>query len=214
MANNMGQIIKDLRTQKGLTQDELAKIVGVQRSAIAKYELGIVDNMKRTTIEIMANFFNVSPTYLMGLEEEKENSNILKDLLIIPVVGKIRAGEPILVEENIEDNFFISASMYNLHSPDGLFFLKVIGNSMNNVIPEGGYALIRQQDTAENGDVVVAIVNGNNEATLKRFKQINDTIIILEPDSTNPDYKEIIIDLTKTDFKIIGKVIGEFKRWN
>lgn len=213
MSENMGVIIKKLRLEKGITQEELAKVVGLQRSAIAKYELGIVDNMKQTTIKIMADYFNVKPSYLMGLED-KEPNNILRDLLMIPVIGKIRAGEPILVEENIEDNFFISRSMYNLNSSDGLFFLKVIGDSMNNVIPNGGYALIRQQDTAENGDIVVAIVNGDNEATLKKFKQLDNNFVMLEPDSTFNEYQPLIINLKDTEFKIIGKVIGDFKKWS
>ena len=104
MADNMGNIIKKLRLQKGITQEELAKIVGLQRSAIAKYELGIVDNMKQTTIKLMADYFNVKPSYLMGFEEEQP-TNIYSDLLIVPLIGKIRAGEPILAAENIEDDF-------------------------------------------------------------------------------------------------------------
>lgn len=213
MAENMGNIIKKLRIEKGITQEELAKVVGLQRSAIAKYELGIVDNMKQTTIKIMADYFNVKPSYLMGLEEEQPK-NIFTDLLYIPLVGKIRAGEPILAEENIEDNLVISCSMYNLHSAEGLFFLKVIGDSMNNIIPNGGYVLIRQQDTAENGDIVVAVVNGDNEATLKRFKQLDNNFVMLEPDSTFNEYQPLIINLKDTEFKIIGKVIGDFKKWN
>lgn len=213
MAENMGNIIKKLRMEKGITQEELAKVVGLQRSAIAKYELGIVDNMKQTTIKIMADYFNVKPSYLMGFEEEQP-VNILKDLLYIPLVGKVRAGEPILAEENIEDNLVISRSMYNLHSSEGLFFLKVVGDSMNNVVPEGGYVLIRQQDYAENGDIVVAVVNGDNEATLKRFKDLDNGFIMLEPDSNYEEYKPIIINLRDTEIKILGKVIGDFKKWN
>lgn len=212
---NMGDRIKQLRIERGLTQEELGKVIGVQKSAIRKYEAGVVQNLKRSSIEKLANFFGVKPSFLMCLENEQEKkpNNILKDLLMIPVVGKIRAGEPILAEENIEDNFFISASMYNVHSPDGLFFLKVIGNSMNNVIPEGGYALIKQQDTAENGDIVVAIVNGDNEATLKRFKDLDNGFIMLEPDSSYEEYKPLIINLRDTEIKILGKVIGDFKKW-
>ena len=195
-----------------MTQEDVGKVIGVSKATIMKYEKGIVSNMKRSSIATLADFFNVSPTYLIGLEEQ-QTTNILKDLLYIPVVGKIRAGEPILAEENIEDNLVISCSMYNLHSADGLFFLKVVGDSMNNVIPNGGYALIRQQDTAENGDIVVAIVNGDNEATLKRFKQIDNNFVMLEPDSSFNEYQPIIINLKDTDFKIIGKVIGDFKKW-
>lgn len=213
MVSDMGARIKQLRLEKKATQEDVGKVIGVSKATIMKYEKGIVSNMKRSSIAKLAEYFNVSPTYLMGMED-KEPANILKDLLILPVIGKIRAGEPILAEENIEDNLVISCSMYNLHSPDGLFFLKVIGDSMNNIIPNGGYALIRQQDTAENGDIVVAIVNGDNEATLKRFKQIDDMFVMLEPDSTSNEYHPLIINLKETEFKIIGKVIGDFKKWS
>ena len=213
MSSDMGAILKQLRLEKKATQEEVGRVIGVSKATIMKYEKGIVYNMKRSSIEKLADYFNVSPTYLLGLQETQP-TNLLKDLLIIPVVGTIRAGTPILAEENIEDNFFISCSMYNLHSPDGLFFLKVIGDSMNNIIPNGGYALIKQQDTAENGDIVVAIVNGDNEATLKRFKQIDDMFVMLEPDSTSNEYHPLIINLKETEFKIIGKVIGDFKKWN
>ena len=68
----MGDIIKQLRLQHNMTQEELGKHIGVQKSAIRKYESGLVENMKRTSIQKMADLFNVSPTYLMGLED---NSN-------------------------------------------------------------------------------------------------------------------------------------------
>ena len=207
MADNMGNIIKKLRLQKGITQEELAKVIGVSKATIMKYEKGIVYNMKRSSIAKLADYFGVSPTYLMGLEE-KQPSNILSDILIIPLIGKIRAGEPILATENIEEDLFISSSMYNVNSADGLFFLRVIGDSMNKVISHGGYALIKQQDYAENGDIIVAIVNNEEEATLKRFKQLDNNFIMLEPDSTNDEYKPIIINLKETNFKILGVLIG------
>jgi len=72
---DMGKIIRQLRLQKGLTQEELGKIIGVQKSAIRKYESGTVENMKRSSIKKLADFFNVSPSYLMGLEET-QNDNL------------------------------------------------------------------------------------------------------------------------------------------
>lgn len=65
----MGDIIKQLRLQRGITQEELGNVIGVQKSAIRKYESGKVENMKRSSIKKMADFFNVSPSYLMGMEE-------------------------------------------------------------------------------------------------------------------------------------------------
>ncbi len=66
--NDMGAIIKRLRLQKGLTQEELGEIIGVQKSAIRKYESGMVQNMKRSSIKKLADFFEVTPSYLLGYE--------------------------------------------------------------------------------------------------------------------------------------------------
>jgi len=68
----MADRIKFLREQAGLTQEELGEKIGVQKSAIRKYEKGEVKNMKRSSIRILSDLFNVSPTYLMGWDDEKE----------------------------------------------------------------------------------------------------------------------------------------------
>lgn len=65
----MGDRIKELRIKSGLTQEELGRLIGVQKSAIRKYEAGAVENIKRTSIKIMADAFGVTPTYLMGLDD-------------------------------------------------------------------------------------------------------------------------------------------------
>lgn len=72
----MGEIIKQLRKAHNLTQEELGKRLGVQKSAIAKYEKGRVENIKRSTIQAMATLFDVSPCYLMGWADvPKPNTN-------------------------------------------------------------------------------------------------------------------------------------------
>lgn len=209
-------IVKKLRKEYGLSQDELSKRIGVARSSVANYENG--QNFPSTDILLkLSKVFYCSVDYLLGKTNER-NSNVQIDnsdkLFLVPIIGKITAGEPILADENIEDYFPVSASMYNLTTSDGLFFLKVVGDSMNNVIEDGSYALIKKQDTAENGDIIVALVNGDNEATMKRFEQINNALVALKPDSTNKDYSVRYIDLATTEFKIIGKIIGKFKSMN
>lgn len=67
----MGEIIRSLRKEAGLTQEELGLKIGLKKSAIAKYENGKVKNIKRSTIKEMANLFNVSPIYIMGLSNNK-----------------------------------------------------------------------------------------------------------------------------------------------
>jgi transcriptional regulator with XRE-family HTH domain len=66
----MAETIRMLRMQRGITQEELGNILGVQKSAIRKYESGMVENIPRSSIKKMADFFNVSPSYLMGWDEE------------------------------------------------------------------------------------------------------------------------------------------------
>ncbi len=70
---DLGKIIKQLRIENGYTQEELGKLIGVKKAAIHKYESGIVQNMKRTTIGKLANIFNVSPSYLLGYTDNNIN---------------------------------------------------------------------------------------------------------------------------------------------
>lgn len=208
--------LKLLREEKNMTQAEIAQIIGVTSQAYGLYENGKRD-ISTENLKVLSNFYNVTTDYILGNSNER-NSNVQYDpnakVYSVPIVGKIRAGEPILAEDNIEGYFPILPSMYNADSTQDLFCLEVIGDSMNNVIEEGSYALIKKQDTAENGDIVVALVNGDNEATLKRFEQINNALVALKPDSTNKEYSVRYIDLSTTEFKIIGKIIGKFKAMN
>lgn len=73
--NIMGKRIKECREQAGLTQEELGEKLGLQRAAINKYEKGHVENMKRATIKRMADIFDVSPSWLMGFDEEYQEQD-------------------------------------------------------------------------------------------------------------------------------------------
>jgi repressor LexA len=207
--------IKQLRNEKNITQEVLGKLLGLEIAGISKLETGRVP-LKDDYIIKLANFFDVSTDYLLGKSDtrkEQLHSNISSKLFNIPILGRVPAGDPILVDENIEGYLPIDPSMYGITSPDGFFFLRVAGESMNKLVKNGSYVLVRKQETAEDGDVIVAIVNGDDEATLKRFKQLNNDFIALEPDSSNENFKPIIINLKDTNFKVIGKVIGDFKKW-
>ncbi len=134
-------------------------------------------------------------------------------LFLIPILGRVPAGEPLLADENIEGYLPIEPSMYNIDKPDGFFFLIVQGESMNKVVTNGAYVLVRKQDFCDDNDVIVAMVNGDNEVTLKRFKDLGNGFIELKPESTCSEFSSRIVNTKETDFKIIGKVIGDFKRW-
>ena len=132
-----------------------------------------------------------------------EMSNNKKEMLNIPIVGKVTAGAPILATENIEDTFPIPID-YIKHN-DELFILKVTGDSMINVgINDGDYAIIEKAPTAENGNIVVALID--NEATIKTFYKEKDHIR-LQPE--NNTLSPIIVK----DCIILGKLVGLFRAY-
>ena len=75
----MGDRIRELRIKSGLTQEELGRLIGVQKSAIRKYEAGAVENIKRSSIQIMADTFGVTPTYLMCLDDRPATIALSRD---------------------------------------------------------------------------------------------------------------------------------------
>ena len=125
-----------------------------------------------------------------------------------PVYGRISAGQPNWAEECIEGRLPIDVNLMNIINPEECFFLRVNGESMNKLIKNGAYALIRKTDVVENGDIAVVLVNGY-DATLKKFSKQGD-LIILEPLSNDPSFTTQVYG-NDTEIKIIGKYIGKME---
>lgn len=118
----------------------------------------------------------------------------------VPIVGVVACGVPLLAQENIEGHVDVSDKI--ARRPHNYFILKAKGDSMNLAgIDDGDLLLVRQQPTAQNGEIVVALID--DDATVKRLK-IFDDYIKLEPESKNPDNKSIILE---RDFQIQGVVV-------
>ena len=142
------------------------------------------------------------PTKPRAIEIVDDNFNLTRrELVNVPVVGRVAAGEPILAVENVENYFPIPAEfMPNSQT----FMLNVKGESMINAgILDGDQILVQQQSTAENGDIVVALID--DSATVKTFYK-EDGCYRLQPE--NDTMEPIIV---KDDLKILGKVIGVFR---
>lgn len=128
---------------------------------------------------------------LMDRKTEPDNNSV-----VVPLLGQVAAGQPILATENIVDNISWSKNL----SATPSFALSVKGDSMiEDGILDGDIVMVRQQPTAENGDIVVALIE--DEATVKRFYLEPDRIR-LEP--ANPGYSPIYT----TEASILGKVVG------
>lgn len=125
-----------------------------------------------------------------------------------PVYGQISAGQPNWAEECIEGRLPIDPNMMNIVDPEECFFLRVNGESMNKLVRNGSYALIRKTDWVENGEIAVVLVNGF-DATLKKFSKQGD-LVVLEPMSNDSSFQVQIYD-KNTPIKILGKYIGKFE---
>lgn len=198
--------IKRLREEKGLSQDALAKLTGyTDRSSITKIEKGQVD-LQQSKIELFAAALGVSSRDLMGWDDTKsayKNSNTRKKGVTINVLGRVAAGIPIEAIEEIIDTEEIPEEM----AATGTFFgLKIKGDSMIPNICDGDVVIVRQQDDAESGDIVIATINGD-EATCKRLRKYRDGIELI---SNNPSYKPMDFSnnaIQEKPVKIVGKVV-------
>ena len=174
----------------------------------SKSKVNIIWGIYITYLSELINKFN-----LTEITTTNNTNNIIKStssnkFYLCPVYGQISAGQPNWAEENIEGRLPIDIELMNIISPEEYFFLRVNGESMNNVVKNGAFALIHKQDMVEDGEIAVVLVNGY-DATLKRFTKKGD-VVVLEPDSTDPSFKTQIYDKT-TPIKILGKYVGKME---
>ncbi|MDQ2087011.1 transcriptional repressor LexA [Herbivorax sp. ANBcel31] len=137
-------------------------------------------------------------------EKLKESDEIYsrKELVDVPIVGKVTAGQPILAVENIEDTFPLPVDFVQNSSS---FMLKVRGDSMIEAgIFDNDYILIKQQSIATNGDIVVALIE--DEATVKTFYREKEHVRL------QPENKYLDPIIVKDNLSILGKVIGVFRK--
>jgi repressor LexA len=139
-----------------------------------------------------------------AIEFPRERGPGAVDVVELPVVGKIAAGEPILAVENVIEQVAVDRSWVRGQTP---FLLKVEGDSMQDAgIFDGDYVLVSRQDNADDNDVVVALVD--DEATVKRLRR-GGSSVVLEP--ANAAYEPIQVPADR-DFRVVGKVVGLYRK--
>lgn len=187
---NFGDMLRRLRKDKGLTQYELGKILGLSKQAISSYERKGV-RPSPETLARLADFFNISLDELFNRKVEiARPEQTLSDAMSfdpskevpIPIYGEIRAGDPMFVNEEILG--YATIPREEARNKE-FFFLRVKGDSMINArICEGDLVLVERQNWIDNGDIGVFLINGE-EATIKRYYE-DKGFIILKPE--NPAY--------------------------
>ncbi len=176
---------------------EIAKAVNLSSSATVHSHLKKLEKLgylKRNPSK---------PRAISLLTSSSKETAADSNMVFVPVVGNIAAGKPILAEENIEDYFPLTSDF--VRGQKEVFILHVKGDSMVNAgILDRDYIVVRKQNTAINGEIIVALLE--DEATVKRFFK-SDNKIKLMPEN---DYMEpIIVD----DARILGKVIGVIRKY-
>lgn len=204
-----GDIIKKLRKEHKLTQEDLGAIIGVQKSAIAKYENGRVENLKRSTIEKLATYFNVSPSYILGIQEGVDiNLPTPEVTRTINIYEPLSCGSGLFVDDNLVTTMSVPESML----PKGkkvLFGQYASGDSMVNKGINDGDLLIFSKEECVSGDVGCFCID-ENVATCKTLRIVGQQIMLMP---ANEKYEPIVVD--PINFKCVGKLVLVInKRWD
>ena len=201
----MKQRITARRLALNMTQEELAHKLGMQKSAIAKYESGRVENIKRSVLANMAELLECSPAYLMGWDDEQplpQFSNIFPiSKKRIPLLGEIACGEPIFCNEDRES--YIAAGT----DVRADFCLKARGDSMTGArIMDGDVVFIQKDAELVNGQIYAVEID--DEATLKRV-YYDETAQELRLLAENPKYPTMVYSGERlAHVHVLGKAIA------
>lgn len=196
---------------RNIKASELSEKANIPKSAISQYLSGLYE-AKQKSIFKLANVLDVSEGWLMGYDVPMERNldtykidKLGNSVIPIPILGTVKAGYDYLAQENWIGTIDVETSLVG--NGQDYFALKVHGNSMSPILIEDDIVVIKKQNDFDNGDIVVAIINGN-EATIKKGKK-NDNSILLQP--LNTDYEPLIF--TKDEMKSIPvEIIGIVKQ--
>ena len=178
-----------------VTVYQVAKATGISASTFTDWKNGR-SSPKADKLARIADYFGVGLDELLGTNEGRRSAEgswrAMRASRMVPVIGVIRAGSPIVTEETLLGREFADVS-----DTEDYFYLVVCGDSMKNCgIVDGTYVLFHKQQYAENGDIVACLVDGDS-ATVKRFERKNHRIALIPE---NEDYSPII--LSTEDFEI------------
>lgn len=202
----IGNYIRNLRTARGLSQEELGKMVGVQRAAVQKWESGKTTNLKRETIKKLAEFFGVSPAAFIA--ESIKASDIDESHIHVPVYGYIPAGIPMEAIEDILGYEDIPADW--ARGNKSFFALKIKGDSMYPNYLDGDVVIFEKTDTAESGKDVAVFIS-NLEATFKRLERTLEGITIRPLNPSYPPRTFTNSEIISLPVRILG-VARELRR--
>lgn len=211
---NIGERVKELRRKKGLTQDELAELLGYKsKSSVAHIENG--RDIPRSMVVKLAEVLDTTPAYLMGWDGDEKDVTMsvsLRDaipftpdsMIAFPIIGRVSAGMGSYADpENVVGTMVTDAD--KIIDGYDYVWLRVDGDSMEPELIDGDHVLVRVQDTAETGDLAVVLVDDEN-GVVKRIEYEEQNHITLI--SNNPKYTpRVFVREEMNRIRIFGKVV-------
>ncbi|MDT2555668.1 LexA family transcriptional regulator [Enterococcus raffinosus] len=161
--------IKEYRSYNGWTQAELAKKINVSQQTIGSWEVGRAEPNSEA-LKTLSTLFGISVDQLLGQKDfsnEVEISGAIPEEYTIPILGRIAASSPAGLVSDYEGEISIQPSSIKRYGRKDIFALRVLGDSMNRIIPEGAIAIIHKTCDWEDGDICAVTINGD-DATLKQ----------------------------------------------
>ena len=221
METDMENIIKSRRKELGFSAEDIAKVLGVSRATIYRYEKGEIEKVPGKVLEPLAKALHTTPAYLMGWKNDPGNQSTYdfcnetrakkkssKSYRVIPIhfLGTVAAGYNHIANDAAEF-LYVPEAWLGRRQPDDFFALRVKGSSMYPKYCDGDEILcLRDESLPENGQVCVVLYNGE-EATLKKVEFPADRSW-LELIPINPEYEpKRISGADMEQCKILGKVI-------
>lgn len=194
----VGERIKGLMKEKGISQNQLARLAQISQSGLSSIING-ASSPKENTMKAIAGALGCTMADLMG-ESPGLPSNLLQMIRgAVPLVGEIACGTPILAQENIEGSVDL---------PEGVradFALRCKGSSMEPLFRDGDLVLIRQQDDADDGKIAAVLIG--SEATLKRIHRIPGGLMLL-PENTAEFAPQIYQGEEAAAIRILGVAVS------
>ena len=211
MKESFSNRLEKAMQMRNLKASELSEKAHIPKSAISQYLSGLYE-AKQKSIFKLASVLNVSEAWLMGMDVPMEKITKLDKLgnpvTEIPLLGTVKAGYDYMAQENWDGMIEVDKNI--IKDGSDYFALKIKGDSMSPVLIEDDIVIIKKQEDFENGDLVVAIINGD-EATIKKGKK-SDNSILLQPLNTN--YEPLIFtydEIKNIPVTIVG-IVKQLKR--
>lgn len=208
---NISTRLKQLREERGLSQAEIAKIMGVGRTTYLKWETG--ENKPTRKLNQLSNFFNVSVDYLLGKTNLRKavTGKAFNSGVKIPVLQHITSAKPFANTQNILNYEEITLEL----ASTGDFFALIVTNEvMSPKLEIGDVLIVKKQTSLETDEVAVLFVPGEKEATIQKIRKVDGGILLYGYNIENyPPKFYSHTQLETQPLRILGKVIESRHPW-